>query len=56
LGELYFNNEDINQAQKTWKGLTKKSMWEELANNKLVSGNWKKETDDKINRIPAMAK
>ncbi len=56
LGELYFNNNNEKKAQRTWKGLTKKSMWEELANNKMVSGNWKKQTEEKMNRIPAMAK
>lgn len=56
LGELHFNNNNSKQAQRVWKDLTKKSMWSELATNKQVNGNWQKETDNKINRIPAMAK
>lgn len=56
LGELYFNSKNRKQAQKVWKDLTKKSMWSELARNKAVTGDWKKKTEDSINRIPAMAK
>lgn len=56
LGELLFNQNQPREAQKIWKELTKKSMWSELAKNKQVSGDWKKETESKINRIPAMAK
>jgi tetratricopeptide (TPR) repeat protein len=56
LGELYFNQNDSKQAQKIWKDLTKKSMWSELAQNKAVTDQWKQETKESINRIPAMAK
>ncbi len=56
LGELLFTQSRQSDAQKVWKDLTKKSMWSELAKNKQVSGGWQKETEKKINRIPAMAK
>jgi tetratricopeptide (TPR) repeat protein len=56
LGELLFNGNKEREAQRVWKDLTKKSMWSELARNKQVSDNWKQEQDNKINRIPAMAK
>ena len=56
LGELYFNDKNLREAKRIWKDLTKKSMWQELAKNKQVTGNWEKDTESKINRIPAMAK
>ncbi len=56
LGELLFNQNKQNEAAKVWKDLTKKSMWSELAKNKQVSDGWKQKTENKINRIPAMAK
>lgn len=56
LGELLFNENQGKEAQRVWKDLTKKSMWSELARNKQVSDEWKQEQNNKINRIPAMAK
>ena len=56
LGALYFEAKNPKEAKKVWKGLTKKSMWEELARNKQISDDWQDETEKKINRIPAMAK
>ena len=56
LGELLFSQNKEKEASKVWKDLTKKSMWSELAKNKQVSDGWKQETENKINRIPAMAK
>lgn len=56
LGEMLFSNNQQSEAVKVWKDLTKKSMWFELARNKQVSGDWKQKTEEKIKRIPAMAK
>jgi TolA-binding protein len=56
LGELYFNQDNEKEATRVWKDLTKKSMWSELARNKQVSDGWKQEAENKMNRIPAMAK
>ena len=56
LGELFFNQNNHKEAQKWWKGLEKKSMWEKLAQNKKIASRWKEEQENKINRIPAMAK
>ena len=56
LGEMHYQKNDKKSAQKVWKGLTKKSMWAELAKNKIESDDWKKQTDESMKRIPAMAK
>ena len=56
VGELHYESNNRNRAQKVWKDLTKKSMWVELAKNKMESDDWKKKTNDSMKRIPAMAK
>lgn len=56
LGELHYAANNSKEAQKVWKGLTKKSMWAELAKNKESNSEWKKKTSDSMKRIPAMAK
>ncbi|NQZ18503.1 MAG: tetratricopeptide repeat protein [Bdellovibrionales bacterium] len=56
LGEMHYQKNDRKTAEKVWKGLTKKSMWAELAKNKVSGDEWKKETDESIKRIPAMAR
>lgn len=56
LGEMHFAANNLKEAQRVWKDLTKKSMWSELARNKEVSDEWKQKTNDSIKRIPAMAK
>lgn len=56
LGEILFNNNNINGAQKVWSQIdeTDGSFYRKLADEKLEQLKWNKEYSKYINRIPAM--
>jgi|GEM_PF-2998604 len=56
LGELLYQQKKVDKAKLVWKELEKKGLWSELAANKIASQDWKQQTEESMNRIPAMAK
>lgn len=57
LGDLYFKNGEIKNAERSW-GLIKedsKGIWKKLAQEKLQQANWDENYKKHIKRIPAMS-
>ncbi|MCB0377369.1 MAG: tetratricopeptide repeat protein [Bdellovibrionales bacterium] len=56
LGDLQYQSNDLKAAAKTWKDITKKTMWSDLAKNRVGSDEWREKTKESMKRIPAMAR
>jgi len=58
LGELFFNDGEIQKASNVWSDLKGDSslIWSKLAQNKLNDVKWKDENNKYLKRIPAVSK
>jgi tetratricopeptide (TPR) repeat protein len=56
VGELHFNNGDLNKAEKSWSGFKgpNADIWDKLAKEKMASVKWQDEYKKYLKRIPAM--